>query len=365
MKIAFLGDIALIGKYDITKNPNVMNRLKKLSDRLLEYDYVIGNLESPLTNKEKTLVCKSMHLKTPTANVELLKYLHIDAVSLANNHLYDFGRKGLIETIKTLDSNGIEWFGVNDKYLIKDINGEIISISGFCCYSTNGTGYINKKKKEGINLLTYDNIMKQLDIDKDNSAFSIISLHWGDEHTNYPKYEHISLAKKIAEKKDVVICGHHPHIIQGIQKINNSVVAYSLGNFLFDNCISITGNFILKQNSNNKKSFIFEVEIENESIITQKCHGFRDEKNGFVFFDIKSEINNISKILNKIGDINKYEKMRRTQINKAIQEKFGKRNFKWLIRRLSYYSFGSYITAKFMRKKYLKEANKFLMGDKV
>lgn len=58
MKIAFLGDIALIGKYDITKNPNVKDRLKELSAKLSEYDYVIGNLESPLTNKDKTLVCK-------------------------------------------------------------------------------------------------------------------------------------------------------------------------------------------------------------------------------------------------------------------------------------------------------------------
>ena len=121
MKIAFLGDIALIEKYDLTKSPNIKNKLKDLSLILAEYDYVIGNLESPLTGVDKTMVCKSMHLKSPTVNVELLKFLHIDAVSLANNHSYDFGKKGLIETISTLDDSGIEWFGVNGVYLNKKI----------------------------------------------------------------------------------------------------------------------------------------------------------------------------------------------------------------------------------------------------
>ena len=363
MKIAFLGDIALIGKYDLTKNPRAKNRLNIMAEKLAEYDYVIANLESPLTNEDKTMVCKSMHLKTPTVNVELLKYLHIDAVSLANNHSYDFGKKGLFETMKTLDNNGIEWFGVNSKHLIKEINGEKISISGFCCYSTNGTGYIKKNKNEGINPLTYDNVVTQLGIDRDNKAFSIFSFHWGDEHTNYPKFEHISLANKIANKKDVLIWGHHPHIIQGIQKINNSIVAYSLGNFLFDDYVSITGNYILKQSPDNKKTFILSVEIENGLIVSQEYYGIKDEEGGFVFFNIESELNEISKQLNCIDDVDIYEKIRRLQIRKVHYRKFGKRNIKWLMSRLNYYSIGAYITARYRKKKYRKEADEFLGKD--
>lgn len=71
MKIAFLGDITLIGKYDLTKSPDAKNRLKELSNQLNSYDYVVGNLESPLTDVHKTLVCKSMYLRSPRKNVEL------------------------------------------------------------------------------------------------------------------------------------------------------------------------------------------------------------------------------------------------------------------------------------------------------
>ncbi|WP_462392422.1 CapA family protein [Clostridium cadaveris] len=362
MKIAFLGDIALIGKYDLTNNPRVKDRLQVLSQKLREYDYVVGNLESPLTNKDKTIVCKSMHLKTPIINVELLKYLNVKAVSLANNHLYDYGKKGLEDTINVLNNNEIEWFGANSKYILKEINGQKFCLSGFCCYSTNASGYIKNGKSRGVNLLSYDNIISQLEIDNKNEVFSIMSFHWGEEHTNYPKYEHLCLAEKIAKHKDVLIVGHHPHIIQGIQKINNSVVAYSLGNFLFDDCVSITGSFKLKQNANNKKSFIFEVEIENGLITKQRHLGFRDEENGFVFFDIDNELNKITEPLTNIKDIDKYEDIRRNQINKVIHEKFGKHDLKWLMSRLNYYSLGAYITAKFRKRSYLKEVEKFLGG---
>lgn len=362
MKVALLGDIALIGQYDITKNSSAKDRLKVIAERLKEFDYVIANLESPLTDKSRTMVCKSMHLKTSKVNVELLKYLHVNAVSLSNNHLFDYGEQGLNDTIATLEQYGIEWFGANSKQLIKEIGTERICFSGFCCYSTNGTGYMDGTMKKGINTLTYNNVMNQIEVDRSNGAFSFLSFHWGDEHTNYPKYEHVCLAEAIAKKKDVVICGHHPHIIQGVQKLNNSLVAYSLGNCLFDDCVSITGSLVLKQNLNNKKSFIFEVNIENATVDSYKYHGFKDEKDGPVFFDINDEIEQISKPLKQINNINDYETMRRIQISKVVLEKFGKHDFKWLLSRLNYYSVGAYLTAKVRKKKYLKEKEYFSGG---
>lgn len=363
MKIAFLGDIALIGQYDITENPNVKKKLKTLSKKLSHYDYVVGNLESPLTSESKTMICKSMHLKTPLINVELLKYLNINAVSLANNHLYDYGKKGFEETIKTLDKNGIEWFGANSKKLLKDFNGNKVSFSGFNCYSTNGSGYNENNNDEGINLLSYDNVIEQVDNDIKNDACSILSFHWGDEHTNYPNFEHIELVKKLCEKKDLIVVGHHPHVIQGIQKINNSIVAYSLGNFLFDDCVSINGNLKLKRNDENKKSFIFEIELQDGLIKSNKCIGFKDMENDFVFFDIDKEIEKISKKILNIKNPESYEKERQEQIKKVRLEKFGEKDFKWLRSRLNYYSIGAFVLAKFRKRKYLNEKKKFL-GEK-
>src|SRR5690554_6736270 len=198
MKLAFLGDIALIGKYDLTNNPLVKKRLYTLSEKLQDYDYVVANLETPLTDKTTSWIPKSMHLRSPLLNVELLKYLNIHAVSLANNHIYDYGKKGLMDTISCLENHGIEWFGANSKKLVKSFNGNNVCFSGFCCYSTNGAGYIEKRKSSGINTLSWENVKSQIEKDKKNELLSIFSFHWGREHTNYPNYEHMLLSKKLA-----------------------------------------------------------------------------------------------------------------------------------------------------------------------
>lgn len=364
MRIAFLGDIALIGKYDLVINPHVKKRLNLLAEKLNEFDFVVANLESPLTDKSSSLVCKSMHLRTSSVNVELLKYLNIKAVTLGNNHIHDFGKKGLEDTIAILEQNGIEWFGANAKQLVREIKGEKVCFSGFCCYSANGTGYIENNDIVGINTLTYDNVMQQLQRDRDNEAFTILSLHWGIEHTNYPSYEHVKLTEALAEVKDVLVHGHHPHIIQGVRKINSSVVAYSLGNCLFDDCTSINGGFTLKQNKDNKKSFIFEVEIQKGKIINFDHFGFKDEDEGLVFFDITEELQKISEPLNKVSNISLYESKRKEQFNKAILNKFGKHDFKWFKSRLNYYSIGARIASVFRNKKYLRETQKFIGGKK-
>jgi hypothetical protein len=360
MKIAFLGDVAFIGKYDLIINSHSKDRLKVMAEKLKEFDYVVANLESPLTEQNKSWVCKSMHLRTPIVNVELLNYLNVDAVSLANNHIHDFGLKGLEETIEVLENNGVEWFGAKEKYLIKEIKDEKICFSGFCCYSTNGTGYIERKNDIGINALTYDNVMQQLELDKENSAFSILSFHWGTEHTNYPNLEHISLANKITARKDVIIHGHHPHVIQGVQRYKGSLIAYSLGNFLFDDCKSLNGKFALKQTEDNKKSYVLEVEIKNNAIVDYEFKGFKDEDQGFVFFNISNEIEQISEALEQLDDEVSYEFKRKEQFEKAIQNKFGKHDLKWLMSRLNYYSIGARISAKFRSKKYRREMEKFL-----
>lgn len=360
MRIAFLGDIAFIGKYDLLENKNARNRLQAFAEKLSGYDYVIANLESPFLQRDKTLICKSVHLKSAPTNVELLKYLHINAVSLANNHTCDYGKTGLNTTIKVLEENQLEWFGANSKHLLKYIKDEYISFSGFCCYSANGTGYLTGKRKKGINLLTYNHIMRQLELDRNQGAFSCLSIHWGDEYTNYPNYEHRCLAENIAEKKDVVICGHHPHVIQGVQNINNSVIAYSLGNCLFDDCTSTTKRLTVKQNDENRKSFIMEIEIENGEIQSQKYQGIKEDDNGLVFFEIDEELQEISEPLKKINNRKEYEKIRNEQIQRTVREKFGRHDFMWYRNRMNYYSIGAYILAGFRRRKYQRVAKEFI-----
>jgi len=357
MRIALLGDIALIGKYDLSVNSNAKENLKEVADYLQSFDYVIGNLESPLTDRKKSLVCKSMHLKSPIINIELLKYLHINAVSLANNHTYDYGRAAVEDTIAVLKKNKIDYFGIDNKGIL--LNN--ISINGFCCYSTNAVGYKRKKTKKGINTLVYQDVIEQVEKDKLEGNLSLLAMHWGDEHTNYPKLDHIYFSEILAKKNNLIINGHHPHVIQGIEVHKNALIAYSQGNFCFDDCKSISSSGIeLIQNDDNRESFILEVEIEKNEIIDSKITSIREVDNHLILDLPNEKLKKISLEIKTIDDEERYENKRKSQFsNESFREaKFGRKNVNWYLKRLNYFAIGAFLIAKINKKKYFNNFSK-------
>jgi len=354
MKIALLGDIALIGKYDLTNNANAKNNLETISNYLKSYDYVIGNLETPLTNKKKSLVCKSMHLRSSPVNVELLKFLNISAVSLANNHTYDFGRKGLDDTIKTLKENEIDYFGVDGREIVM----EGFKVHGFCCYSTNAVGYSKVNNSKGIHTLRYKDVIKKVESDKLCNRLSILAMHWGDEHTNYPRVDHVNLVNELRKINNIVVNGHHPHVIQGVDISDNSIVAYSQGNFCFDDCKAISGTgMLLKQNDDNRESFILEINIEKNKVIDHKTIGIREVNGEIVLSSVSDKLMSISKDIKDIEDVSAYQEKRKSQFgNEEFRlKKFGKKDFKWYLKRINYYAIGAFLAAKVNSEKYGKD----------
>ncbi len=346
MKIALLGDIALVGQYDLTQNKGCFSRLEKIKEFLSQFDYVIGNLESPLTDVKSTWVPKSMHLRSPRENVKVLKYLGIDAVSIANNHTYDFGKKGFAQTVETLDNNGIEWCGANGKYIrVRSKDGSRVNVSAFCCASTNGVHLGSAERGKGfIHLLNKKNVQDQVETDLNDDAYTLMINHWGQEHTSYPGFDTVKIGRKILNMKDnLSVIAHHPHQIHGIEKINKNLVAYSLGNFLFDDCVSLNGKMHLKQNENNKKTFIVVLDVSANKLVDCGVQGFVDDDNqGLKPFDIESELKDIS---DKIAecDTTEYQELRLSQIRQVTMQKFGKHDLEWLLARLNYHSVGAKI----------------------
>ena len=346
MKIAFLGDIALVGQFS-----NAGNKIDFLCKLLEGYDYIVANLESPLTSKTKTMVPKSMHLRADENSVEVLKRLKINAVTLANNHTYDYGRKGVEDTIRVLDAAGIKWYGIDGKTITKTVKGEKFTLSGFCCLSTNGTGY-RKESSKGINTLTRNALEAQVKLDKENGAVSVVSVHYGIEHTNYPALEHIRLFERISSENTVIMHGHHPHQIQGIEEKNGSIIAYSLGNAIFDKTSSINGSFTVELNEENKKSFVLGAEIINGVIIRYETNGFYISDNGIIPYEIKNELKAISQPLENINDATEYQTRRKEQYQRVLTNKFGKHDIKWLFSRMNYYSLLAKIGSIRRAKKY-------------
>lgn len=356
MKIALLGDTAFYGKYSV-KNKIVYDYFSDVAAKLKGYDYVICNLETPFCSSDcEPFGSKSAYIHSEEDNVKLLSFLNINVVSLANNHMYDFGFKGYENTKRILSENQIEYFGIENKQIKIEKDGSKIALSGYCCYSTNGVGYFDPKKKVGVNVLDAFQVEKIM-IENDNNGYlNIVSIHAGQEHVNYPNFDHVEMARKFSRKVPYIYYGHHPHVIQGIEEINDSLIAYSLGNFCFDDVYTKKSKEpLIKQSENNKKSIIIGLEIiQNKLVNYEIIPLYAGERK----LEIKSnndeieEINEYSSSLKLNKD--SYKRLRNILIAKYINERKSKRDLNWYLKRLNMTSIGIILKAKQNRLLYDK-----------
>ncbi len=336
MKLALLGDIAFMDEALLAGEWR--NRLSKAAAFLKEYDYVVANLETPMTMASRSFVPKSMHLRSDERCIEILKALHINAVSLGNNHIYDFGGKGLNDTIRALERAGIDYFGVNGRVGHIQLESNRLAFHGFCCYSANGAGYA-RPRENGVHPLTAKNLINALKDDHRQGFYSVLSLHWGLEYTDLPGSDQIRLVHKILECYDAIVHGHHAHVMQGMESIGGSLAAYSLGNFYFDECVSpFVKGFRIKQTEQNKQSYILECDIERNELHSYRTHGIRnDDEYGIVFENNEEYVEAISKEISNYEEPY-YQKKRIEQITHARRLVYAKHDFKWLMSKLNYHS---------------------------
>lgn len=361
MKIALLGDIALFGKFSLENNDNLDTYFKVVSEKLETYDLVIGNLETPFVEKgTSSFGYKSAYIKSNPEDIKLLKLLNIDIVNLANNHIYDFGRKSYEQTKTLLDENNIKYFGVENDQLIIERDGNKIALNGYCCYSTNPLG-INSSKSNGINELNIPAVESTLIENNENELFSIFSTHCGQEHVNFPNYDHIQMARGLAHKAPLVYYGHHPHVAQGIEKVENSLLAYSLGNFCFDDVYtSKSKDPLIKQTENNKESFILEIEIKDNVLIDYSIVPIYLGEEEMVIgnSDIKEKIKSYSEAL--MMDEIEYKQMRSDLLFTYISSRKKQRDLNWYLKRLNFRSFRLILFAKINASKYKKSITNHL-----
>lgn len=338
MNIAFLGDIALFGKYSITNNVGLIKNLTEISTYLQKFDLVVGNLESPFSIKQKPKGAKSAYVCSDIENIDVLKALHINIVTLANNHMFDYGIEGYETTKCVLNKVGIEWFGAEGKTieLIKD--GNKLLFMGYCCYSTNPLCLKKHVGDIGVNAYNIKEVMRDILCAHENGFFPIIAAHAGLEHVNYPSLDHIRAARKYAEACPYLYYGHHPHVIQGVEEFNESLIAHSLGNFCFDDVYANPSDKepLIKLSEQNRTGLILEVTIEDNQIV--------DWREQMIYIGADGEI----KLLANDGRLDEYNhkincceksleayiSSRNAILNARVAERKSMRNLSWFLKRL-------------------------------
>jgi len=216
----------------------------KIADDLKKADLLIGNLEGPISDRGEKIGSIYSFRMNPEA-IKGLKYAGFDVLSLANNHALDYGRIALQDTMNLLKDNGINYIGAGfDKkevfsVKIKEVKGIKIGFLAF-------TDFGSKFWKPGTNTSgvaffsseDFEKIKKEVSEAKKNADILIVSLHSGTEYAKKPTNFQKEFSKACIDAGADLILGHHPHVTQPVEQYKNGWIAYSLGNFIFDQSFS-------------------------------------------------------------------------------------------------------------------------------
>jgi len=232
IKILFVGDIMMTRSVEArikSLNKKFIFPFLNILDYLRSFDYVIANLEGAISDKGTKMGSKySFRMKPDVA--EALSKTNINVVNLANNHIFDYGKIAFEDTLKNLEKNNIKYFGNSYEPLIIEKEGIKIGFLGFSDFLKH---LEVKENKIGIAVVN-DNLSEIIKKAKEKVDILIVSFHWGEEYKKIANERQRKLAKIAIDSGADLVIGHHPHVIQDIEKYKGKFIFYSLGNFIFD-----------------------------------------------------------------------------------------------------------------------------------
>ena len=181
-------------------------------------DLTIANFEGTLTDSTER-EDKQFAFKAPASYADILTAGSVEAVNTANNHSHDYGEQSFDDTLKALDAAGIIHFGY-DETAVTEVKGIKIGLVGI--YELND--HLGRKEQ------LKQNIAK---VKKEGAQLVIVIFHWGNEKEEVPDENQKTLGHLAIDEGADLVCGHHPHVLQGIEKYKGKNIVYSLGNFCF------------------------------------------------------------------------------------------------------------------------------------
>lgn len=247
--MAFAGDVLFsaspLNKYD-TGNGITSILSEELLDKMNSSDITMVNLEFPFSTRGTQMEDKQYTFRADPARCMVLEEMGVDIVSLANNHILDFGIEALLDTVSTLRENNILSVGAGEdleaakKPSTITINGRNIAFLG-ASRVIPVTDWNATKYSPGV-FTTYDPtlLLEEIKLAKQSNDLVIVYVHWGIEKEEYPEEYQRTMAKQYIDEGADLIIGSHPHVLQGIEYYNGKPIVYSLGNFVFGHTIERT-----------------------------------------------------------------------------------------------------------------------------
>ncbi len=270
--LCFAGDILFDDEYAvmataIQKGGTVNQAFSEdLLLRMQEADIMMLNNEFPYTDRGTALENKQYTFRADPSMTDWLSDMGVDIVSLANNHTFDFGETGLLDTLETLHTADIPYVGAgqNSKeamapvyYIVGDIKIAFIAATQIERLDNPDTRGATDALSGVFRCWNPEKLCEAVTEAKKVSDFVIVYIHWGTENESEQDWAQLDQAPQIAEAGADLIIGAHPHCLQGITYHGNVPVVYSLGNFWFSSRQVDTGMIEVTLDKNGLKSLQF------------------------------------------------------------------------------------------------------------
>lgn len=192
--------------------------LQNVKDIFSTDDLTIANFEGTLTDSDER-EDKTFAFKAPASYASILTGGSVEAVNTANNHSHNYGEQSFNDTLAALDDAGIVHFGY-DETAVMDVKGIKVGLVGI--YEL----YDHLEREQQLK----DNIAK---VKADGAQLIVVIFHWGNETETVPDSNQTTLGRIAIDEGADLVCGHHPHVLQGIETYKGRNIVYSLGNFCF------------------------------------------------------------------------------------------------------------------------------------
>ena len=192
--------------------------LQNVKDIFSTDDLTIANFEGTFTDSDER-EDKTFAFKAPASYASILTGGSVEAVNTANNHSHDYGDQSFNDTLAALDDAGIVHFGY-DETAVMDVKGIKVGLVGI--YEL----YDHLEREQQLK----DNIAK---VKADGAQLIVVIFHWGNETETVPDSSQTTLGRIAIDEGADLVCGHHPHVLQGIETYKGRNIVYSLGNFCF------------------------------------------------------------------------------------------------------------------------------------
>ena len=224
-------------------------------------DYSFVNLECPLTNSDKQIYKVGPNLKASPKQIETLNALGVNCVTLANNHIQDYGGRGVVDTMKLCDNHGIRTVGAGCNIkearipLIIEKDGIRIAIINVAEREFN----IATDNGAGANPFDIINLLNDIEQARKVVNKIVVVIHGGLEYVPFPSPDSVRMLRFIAKQQNVIaVVRHHPHVIQSMEVYDGVPIYYSLGNLYFPTVEEKNGGWF--------NGLIVKLEIKRDSV---------------------------------------------------------------------------------------------------